>query len=108
MKYAIYKSISTVPLTFRVFINFPQWVGMKAYEIIVEDFNVRIEFLAVCNAQCENEKISGLYAEVSSFANIQWVKFDDKGVALECMNCETKNCVQCKHYNVFVEIIKYE
>lgn len=104
MEYVIYKSISAVPLTFRVFLNFPRWAGMKVYEIIVEDFNVKIKLLAECKAQLENKKTSELYAEASSFANIQWEKFEDKGTVIRCINCKMKLCNQCKHYNVFTGI----
>jgi len=107
MKYAIFKS-SAVPLTFRVFMNFPQWLGMKVYELIVEDFNVKAKLLAECKAQHENQQVSKLYAEVTSIGYSQWKRFDDKGAALECLKCQTKECIQCKYYNVFVEIIKYE
>jgi len=64
VEYAVCKSVSAVPLTYRVFLNYSNWVGMEVYEIIAQDFSIQIKLLVNCKNQWDKIAVSKLHSEV--------------------------------------------
>lgn len=101
MEYVVYKSVSAIPLTYRVFLNYSSWVGMEVYEIIAQDFSIQIKLLATCKNQWDNIAVSKLHSQVVWMSKKpNWKKFEDKGVIEKCLNCTTNDCFNCKNYNI--------
>jgi hypothetical protein len=84
---------------YRVFLNFPKWVGMKVYEVEIQSGKIKCTFLKECTYQGESKNVSDLYSEVILYKKDIWREVEQVDIFEKCINCEDKACL---HYeNMF-------
>ena len=84
--------------TYRVFLNFPTWVGMKVIEVTVNNSKVKINVLAECIYQGNNEDVSKLYNEIVLRNRVEWAKIDSIECFIKCFKCHDKHCTACDNF----------
>lgn len=80
---------------YRVFLNFPKWVGMKVYELEIQSSKIKCTFLKECTYQGESKNVSDLYSEVILFKKDIWREIGQVEIYEKCINCENKACLDC-------------
>jgi hypothetical protein len=91
----VYKNTETY--CYRVFLNFPRWVGMKVYELEIQSGKIKCTFLKECTYQGESKNVSDLYSEVTLFRMDIWREVGQIEIFEKCINCEDKACLDCKN-----------
>ena len=91
-----YKNIKTN--NYRVFLNLPTWVGMKVYEISKYDSAIRINFLAECLYQGNNQEVARLYDEIVLHNSNEWIEVDFTEILIGCINCTVRDCILCDNF----------
>ena len=81
--------------TYRVFLNFPTWVGMKVYEVSNKGNKIKCHFLSECTYQGESSKVSDLYSEIVLYKKDEWLEIKIVDSFEKCINCFNKNCIDC-------------
>ena len=96
------KSISLIVINlrsnlFRVFLNFPKWVGMKVYEIEMKNGKIKCTLIDECTYQSENKNVCELYSEVTLYDKDLWKEIKHTDIFERCIYCKNKSCLDCIH-----------
>jgi hypothetical protein len=99
----VYKNTETN--CYRVFLNFPRWVGMKVYEITTDCNRVNCYFINECTYQGESKNVSDLYSKVIFFEKDIWKEIQQVDIFEKCIICSDKVCLNCPTLLEFYSIL---